>query len=88
MPVSPLKPPPPSAAIDSHRAAARARIEALPPRQAEVLRALVAGDRNKAIAHRLGISERMVKAHRARLLLSLRAASLAEAIRIAVEAGL
>lgn len=75
-------------AFAARRAIARARLAALPRRQAEVLRAMTAGARNKAIAHALGISERMVKTHRARLLRALDAASAAEAIRLAVEAGL
>ncbi len=43
---------------------------------------------NKQIAHRLGIAEKTVKMHRALLLERLGVATSADAIRIAVEAGL
>jgi DNA-binding NarL/FixJ family response regulator len=43
---------------------------------------------NKQIAHHLGIAEKTVKMHRALLLDRLGIATSAEAIRIAVEAGL
>ena len=65
----------------------RQRIAALPRRQQQVLAALLAGKRNKVLAYELGISERTVKMHRAALLGALDAASTAEAIRLAVEAG-
>jgi PAS domain S-box-containing protein len=74
--------------FQASREAARARVARLAPRQRDVLGEMARGGRNKAIAHALGISERMVKAHKARLLLELGAASAAEAIRLAVEAGL
>jgi DNA-binding NarL/FixJ family response regulator len=43
---------------------------------------------NKQIAFELGLSDKTVKMHRAALLLALEAHSSADAIRIAVEAGL
>lgn len=67
--------------------AARARIDALPPRQREVLIELAAGNLNKQIAHRLGISERTVKMHRAALFKTLKLETTADAIRLSVEAG-
>ena len=67
---------------------ARAKIEALSPRQQEVLRALSQGRLNKQIAGELGVTERTVKMHRAALLKSLNVRSGAEAIRLAIESGL
>ena len=65
-----------------------AKVKQLSPRQLEVLRAMASGLLNKQIAHRLGIAEKTVKMHRALLLEKLGAATSADAIRIAVEAGL
>jgi PAS domain S-box-containing protein len=64
------------------------RVAALPPRQREVLERMARGLLNKQIAWELKISEKTVKMHRALLLERLDVASSAEAIRIAVEAGL
>lgn len=63
-------------------------VQTLPPRQLEVLEHLSHGLLNKQIAHRLGISEKTVKMHRALLLEKLDVRTSADAIRIAVEAGL
>jgi PAS domain S-box-containing protein len=60
----------------------------LSPRQREVLREMAAGQRNKQIAWRLGLSEKTVKMHRALLLDKLGVKTTADAIRLAVEAGL
>ena len=65
-----------------------AKVKELPARQLEVLRAMAGGLLNKQIAHRLGIAEKTVKMHRALLLERLGASTSADAIRIAVEAGL
>ncbi|HEX8572421.1 MAG TPA: LuxR C-terminal-related transcriptional regulator [Allosphingosinicella sp.] len=59
----------------------------LSPRQREVLREMAAGQRNKQIAWRLGLSEKTVKMHRALLLDKLGVRTTADAIRLAVEAG-
>lgn len=60
----------------------------LSPRQREVLKEMAAGQRNKQIAWRLGLSEKTVKMHRALLLGKLGVRTTADAIRLAVEAGL
>lgn len=60
----------------------------LSPRQREVLGQMAAGQRNKQIAWRLGLSEKTVKMHRALLLEKLGVKTTADAIRLAVEAGL
>jgi len=64
------------------------RVTRLPLRQHEVLERMARGMLNKQIAWDLQISEKTVKMHRALLLERLGVASSAEAIRIAVEAGL
>lgn len=67
---------------------AAARIASLPARQRDVLREMASGARNKQIAWRLGLSEKTVKMHRALLLQRLALRTSADAIRLAVEAGL
>jgi PAS domain S-box-containing protein len=69
------------------QAEARARIDALSPRQREVLLLMAEGNLNKQIGYSLGLSERTVKMHRAALLKALGVATTADAIRAAVEAG-
>jgi two-component system response regulator FixJ len=77
--------PPSSPARD---ASAAARLASLSQREREVLGHLLAGMPNKQIARELGLSPRTVEAHRARLMERLGVGSLAEAVRIAVEAEL
>lgn len=69
------------------RAGAQRRVDALTPRQREVLIAMAAGKPNKEIAHELTLTERTVKMHRAAMFHALEVKSGAEAIRIAFEAG-
>lgn len=69
-------------------AEAAARIAALSPREREVLELLMIGKPNKAIARDLGLSPRTVEIHRARLMARLEVGSLAEAVRLAVQAQL
>ena len=78
---------------DASRAAkgsaeASARVAALSPREREVLQLLMLGKPNKVIARDLGLSPRTVEIHRARLLTRLEVGSLAEAVRLAVQAEL
>ena len=75
-------------ALSARRARSSALVGALPARQLQVLGAMSAGLLNKQIAHQLGIAEKTVKMHRALLLERLGVRTSAEAIRIAVEAGL
>ena len=75
-------------ALGSRRGAqARTRVSALTRRQQQVLIQMAAGQLNKQIAHRLGMSERNVKMHKAALQKALGVTTSADAIRIAVEAG-
>ncbi len=72
---------------DSERAEAAQRIESLSMRERQVLRGLVAGKPNKAIARDFGISPRTVEVYRANLMTKLQAGSLSEVVRMAVLAG-
>lgn len=67
---------------------ARAQLEQLTRRQRQILESLARGRLNKQIAWDLGLTERTVKMHRASLLRALGVRTNAEAIRIAIEAGL
>jgi FixJ family two-component response regulator len=70
------------------RAGARARVEQLTAREREVLNGLLAGLSNKLIADRLGISLRTVEMHRGNMMDRLGVDNLAEALTLAMEAGL
>ena len=70
------------------RASARARVEQLTAREREVLNGLLAGLSNKLIADRLGISLRTVEMHRGNMMDRLGVDNLAEALTLAMEAGL
>lgn len=72
----------------SYRDKAASRVADLSPRQTEVLSLLVRGHRNKEIASRLGLSVATVKMHRARLIKALGVRGTAEALRLAIEAGI
>ncbi len=66
----------------------QARLANLTAREREVLVEVVAGKLNKQIASSLGIAERTVKLHRARVLEKMGAESLADLVRIAERLGL
>jgi len=72
----------------ARRMEAEKRLEALTSRQRETLVRMASGKANKQIAFELNISERTVKMHVAAVLLALNARTRADAIRLAVEAGL
>lgn len=63
-------------------------LENLSSREMEVLELLVAGDANKVIAYKLGISQRTVEVHRARIMERLAVKSFADLVRRAIAAGL
>ena len=67
---------------------AAARISFLSPRERQVLQLLTAGKSNKEVARDLGLSSRTVEVHRARLMAHLGVGSLAEAVRLFVQAEL
>jgi two-component system response regulator FixJ len=66
---------------------AHERAASLTARETEVLQSLLAGQSNKEIASSLGISLRTVEMHRGNMMDRLHASSLAEALTIALEAG-
>ncbi len=72
----------------SRRRAAALQVKQLSPRQRQILQLIAAGHRTPGIAHMLSLSEKTVKMHRALLLGKLQTSNVADAIRIAVEAGL
>lgn len=78
----------PENGLERRRVDAARRVSLLPPRQRQVLGLMARGLLNKQIAWELKISEKTVKMHRALLLDRLAVSTSAEAIRIAVEAGL
>jgi two-component system response regulator FixJ len=65
---------------------AAVRLQALTPREREVLDGLAKGLPNKTIAYDLGISPRTVEIHRANVMSKLDVKSLSEALRIAFAA--
>ena len=70
------------------RRRAHERVKLLTAREREVLQALLAGQSNKVIAKALGISLRTVEMHRGNMMERLQVSSLAEALTLAIEAGL
>lgn len=74
--------------LSARRAEAQSRLNVLTDREREVLEGLVAGLPNKTIAYDLGISPRTVEIHRANLMQKLDVKSLADALRIAFQAGM
>jgi PAS domain S-box-containing protein len=72
----------------SRRMASAMLVKDLSPRQHEVLEQMAKGYLNKQIAYNLTLSEKTVKMHRALVMERLGVATTADAIRIAVEAGL
>ncbi len=79
---------PDDAPLAVRRQRALSAVEALSPRQRQVLTDMARGYRNKQIAWRLSISEKTVKMHRGLMLGKLGLPSSADAIRLAIEAGL
>jgi two-component system, LuxR family, response regulator FixJ len=66
---------------------AQERVNALTAREMEVLQGLMAGMANKLLARELDISLRTVEMHRANMMDRLGVSSLAEALTLAVQAG-
>jgi DNA-binding NarL/FixJ family response regulator len=64
------------------------RIEALSPREVEVLGMMAEGFSNKEIAYRLGISEHTVKFHVTSVMAKLNAGSRTEAVTLGLRQGL
>jgi FixJ family two-component response regulator len=65
----------------------QARLARLTPREREVMALLVEGRLNKQVAYELGIAEKTVKVHRARVMEKMEAHSLVELARVTDKAG-
>src|SRR2546428_656631 len=65
----------------------QARVKTLTPRERQVFTLVVAGMLNKQIAAELGVVEKTVKVHRARVMDKMRAGSVAELVRLAADVG-
>ena len=63
-------------------------VDRLSPRQREILQQMARGFRTKQIAYRLSLSEKTVQMHRMLMFKKLSTSNAADAVRIAVEAGL
>jgi FixJ family two-component response regulator len=64
------------------------RLKTLTAREVQIFALVVTGMLNKQIAAELGIVEKTVKVHRARVMEKMRAGSLAELVRLADRAGI
>jgi FixJ family two-component response regulator len=74
-------------AAEARRAEVQRRVSKLTPRETEVFALVVTGMLNKQVGAALGIGEKTVKVHRARVMEKMRAGSVAELVRLADEAG-
>jgi FixJ family two-component response regulator len=63
----------------------RQRLESLTPREREVLTLVTGGNANKAMAADLGVSQRTVEIHRARVMKKMRVKSLAQLVRMTLD---
>jgi FixJ family two-component response regulator len=70
---------------DVKKAAIRERIAGLTPREREVMSMVIEGKANKVIAIDLGVSERTVEIHRARVMEKMQASSLPDLVRMVLE---
>ncbi len=63
----------------------RDHLSSLTPREQEVLHLLVSGKQNKVMAAELGVSQRTVEIHRARVMEKMEANSVAQLVRMVIE---
>lgn len=66
----------------AQKAGVQERVDTLTKREHEVLDLVVTGKPNKIIAHELGVSQRTIEIHRARVMDKMHAKSLAELVRM------
>lgn len=66
----------------------RRKLASLTPREHEVFRWVITGMLNKEIGAELGVTEKTIKVHRARVMQKMEAASLADLVRLAGKAGI
>jgi two-component system, LuxR family, response regulator FixJ len=71
----------------TERSAIRDRLESLTPREREVLTMVASGKANKVMASDLGVSQRTVEIHRARVMEKMGASSLAQLVRMVMDLG-
>jgi FixJ family two-component response regulator len=64
-----------------------ARVRRLTPRETEVFALVATGMLNKQIADKLGVGEKTIKVHRARVMEKMQARSVADLVRLADRAG-
>ena len=65
----------------------RERFDSLTPREREVFQLVTDGKANKVMAGDLGVSQRTVEIHRARVMEKMGAKSLAQLVRMAMDLG-
>jgi RNA polymerase sigma factor (sigma-70 family) len=71
----------------AERADITERVESLTPRELEVMDLVVQGKPNKVIAQALGISQRTVEIHRARVMEKMQAESVPHLVQMVIESG-
>jgi two-component system response regulator FixJ len=69
----------------TERNSIRQRLESLTPREREVLTMVTSGKANKIMASDLGVSQRTVEIHRARVMEKMGASSLAQLVRMVLD---
>lgn len=74
--------------FSSRKQQARSLVKCLSKRQRQVLQKIAKGGRTKQIAFELSISEKTVEMHRTLLFRKIGATNVADAVRIAIDAGL
>jgi FixJ family two-component response regulator len=71
----------------TERSLIQQRLESLTPREREVLTLVTSGKPNKIMAADLGVSQRTVEIHRARVMEKMGASSLAQLVRMMMDLG-
>jgi FixJ family two-component response regulator len=74
-------------ALLKERSVIRAHLDSLTPREREVLTMVTSGKPNKVMASDLGVSQRTVEIHRARVMEKMGASSLAQLVRMVMDLG-
>ena len=72
----------------AERSKIQQQLARLTPREREVLHHIIAGKLNKQVAADLGVVEKTIKVHRARVMKKMNVRSLAELVRVAEHAGI